>query len=194
VNNALFVSVIVPVFNDAERLKVCLRALEDQTYLKQLYEVIVVDNGSEESVEPVVAEFGHARVSHEERSGSYAARNRGLALARGEIIAFTDADCIPAADWIEKGVANLLRLSHCGLIAGRVDVFPQDPHRPTAVELYESRTALLQKEYVEDGGFGATANMFTRRAVFERVGLFDGGLKSGGDIEWSRRVALLRNS
>jgi glycosyltransferase involved in cell wall biosynthesis len=184
-----FVSVIVPVFNDSERLKICLRALEDQRYPKHLYEVIVVDNGSEDSVVTVVAEFGQARASYEGRPGSYAARNRGLALARGEVLAFTDADCIPAADWIEKGVANLLHEPHCGLVAGRVNVFPQDPSRPTAVELYESRTALLQKEYVEVGGFGATANVFTRKVVFERVGLFDRDLKSGGDIEWSRRVS-----
>lgn len=184
-----FVSVIIPVYEDAKRLERCLQALENQTYAKRLYEVIVVDNGSKESIEPVVAGFRQARASYEGRSGSYAARNKGLALARGEIIAFTDADCIPAADWIEKGVATIVRMSHCGLVAGRVNLFPQDPNNPTAIELYERRTALLQKEYVEVGGFGATANIFTSKVVFERMGLFDEDLKSGGDIEWSRRVS-----
>ena len=50
-----FVSVIIPVYNDPERLKTCLQALEEQTYPKSAYEVIVVDNGSDESIEPLVA-------------------------------------------------------------------------------------------------------------------------------------------
>jgi len=96
-----FVSVIIPVYNDPERLKTCLQALEEQTYPQSSYEVIVVDNGSDESIEPIVTEFNQAKAGYEPHPGSYAARNKGLSLARGEVIAFTDADCIPALDWIE---------------------------------------------------------------------------------------------
>jgi glycosyltransferase involved in cell wall biosynthesis len=183
-----FVSVIVPVFNDAERLALCLESLERQTYPKDRYQVVVVDNGSIESVEPVVARFRQAQAVHESRPGSYAARNTGISLSNGEVVAFTDADCIPARDWIEKGVAALLLTSQCGLVAGNIDIVLKDPEHPTAVELYEARTALRQSEYVEVGGFGATANLFTFREVFERAGLFDAEVKSGGDIEWGQRV------
>jgi cellulose synthase/poly-beta-1,6-N-acetylglucosamine synthase-like glycosyltransferase len=48
-------------------------------------------------------------------------------MARGEIVAFTDSDCIPATDWIEKGVDNLLRIPNCGLVAGEIAVFFKDP-------------------------------------------------------------------
>jgi glycosyltransferase involved in cell wall biosynthesis len=182
-----FVSVIIPVRDDRQLAK-CLRALEDQTYPKSAYEVIVVDNGSNESVDPVVAGFGQAQTVREGRSGSYAARNRGLTLARGEVIAFTDSDCIPDPGWIEMGVARLLGTLNCGLIAGRVESFFEDPLRPTAVELYESVTAFPQKRYVEVRRFGATANLFTFKSVFEDVGPFDDELRSGGDYEWGRRV------
>ncbi len=185
---APLVSVIVPVFNDAEGIERCLRALENQSYSKRSYEVIVVDNGSDESIEPVVAAFGQARASHEARSGSYAARNKGIELAKGQIVAFTDADCIPAADWIELGVAALAQMPQFQLVAGRVEIFARDASHPTAVELYEMRSALLQQEYVEVGGFAATANLFTHKAVIERVGPFDAELRSGGDAEWSRRA------
>lgn len=188
-STASFVSVIVPVFNDAERLPLCLEALENQTYPKNSYEVIVIDNGSDESIEPVVARFLKARAGYEGRSSSYAARNKGISLAQGEVIAFTDADTIPSTDWIEKGVANLLRSPRCALVAGRVEIFCKDPAHPTAVELYESRMYLLQKEYVEVGRFGATANLFTFREVFDRVGLFDDHVKSSGDAEWGQRVS-----
>ncbi|MCA1631767.1 MAG: glycosyltransferase family 2 protein [Acidobacteria bacterium] len=185
-----FVSVIVPVYNDPERLLLCLQALGRQTYPQDLYEIVVVDNGSDESLDELVARSGcRARLCSEARPGSYAARNRGLSVARGEVIAFTDADCIPARDWIERGTERLRSAPGCGLVAGRVEVSPRDPKRPTAVELYEARTALTQKLYVEEGRFGATANLFAFRDTFARVGLFDEELKSGGDLEWGQRVA-----
>jgi glycosyltransferase involved in cell wall biosynthesis len=164
-----FVSVIVPVFDDAERLALCLESLERQTYSKNLYQVIVVDNGSAESVKPVVAGFRQAGAVYENRPGSYAARNTGISLARGDVLAFTDADCIPSQDWIQKGVAALLGISRGGLVAGRIDIMFRDPDHPTAVELYEARCSLRQRQYVEVGGFGATANLFTFREVFDRV-------------------------
>lgn len=99
----LFVSVIIPVLNDSERLKLCLEALEHQTYPKKLYEVIVVDNGSDQSIGSVVSKFTQATATAESHPGSYVARNKGILIAQGDIIAFTDADCIPALDWIEKG-------------------------------------------------------------------------------------------
>ncbi len=183
-NSKPFVSVVVPVYNDGARFATCLAALEEQTYPRELFEVVVVDNGSEQTVACVVERFQQARFCVEPHPGSYSARNHGLALSRSEIIAFTDSDCVPAPDWIERGVEILNGAKDCGLVAGRIEGFFDDPRRPTAVELYESVTAHAQKTFVEVGRFGATANLFTRRKVFERVGAFDANIKSGGDVEW----------
>jgi glycosyltransferase involved in cell wall biosynthesis len=188
-----FVSVIIPVFNDSERLKICLEALENQTYPKTLYEVIVVDNGSDkdQNIKEVVAQFSHGIATYEGTPGSYAARNKGISLAKGEVIAFTDADCIPAPDWIEKGVKTLLQVPNCGMVAGKIEIFVRNPNQLTIVELYEKATSFQQKKYIEKHKFGTTANVFTFKDVIERVGLFDGNLKSSGDFEWGRRVASL---
>jgi glycosyltransferase involved in cell wall biosynthesis len=185
-----FVSVIIPVYNDAERLKLCLEALENQTYTKTGYEVIVVDNASDEAadIKGVVAQFGQAIAAYENTPGSYAARNKGISLAKGEVIAFTDADCIPASDWIEKGVEHLLDVPNCGLVAGKIEIFFKDPTRLTTVELYESLMALPQQEFLEKHQYGATANVFTWRKVIKDVGAFDPSLKSSGDVEWGQRV------
>ena len=185
-----FVSVIVPVFNDAARLKICLEALEAQTYPKNLYEVIVVDNASEEGqdIQGVVAQFSQAIAAFESTPGSYAARNRGISLAKGEIIAFTDADCIPCHRWVEAGV-NCLQDPHCGLVAGKIKIFFKNPNHPTSVELYESIAAFHQKRWLEKDHFGATANLFTWKKVIEKIGAFDETLKSSGDREWGNRVA-----
>jgi glycosyltransferase involved in cell wall biosynthesis len=183
-----YVSVIVPVWNDAERLGDCLRALEAQTYPGELYEVVVVDNDSEEPVGPVVERHGRARLVHEGSPGSYAARNTGLAQARGVVVAFTDADCLPAPDWIEKGVERLTRGGGRLVVAGRVEIFPRTPRRPNAVEQYEVLFALAQRRYVREYRFGATANLFAWREAFARVGPFLSEVKSGGDLEWVRRA------
>lgn len=183
-----FVSVIIPVFNNSKALKKCLEALENQTYLKSLYEVIVIDNGSDEDIKPLVAQFCQAFATYESRPGSYVARNKGIFLARGEVTAFTDSDCIPAPDWIEKGVANLLRVSNCGLVAGKVEFLFKNPNEPTAVELYDSVNFLQQQKYIEEMKFGATANLFTWKSVINDVGFFNDTLKSGADREWGQRV------
>lgn len=182
------VSVIIPVFNDPNRLRLCLQALAQQTYPKDSYEVIIVDNDSTFSIEPVVTQFDVVRTIHEKKPGSYAARNKGISIADGEIIAFTDSDCIPAPNWIEEGVSSLLSTPNCGLVAGKITLFCKDQNHPTAVELYESIMAFPQKRYIEENRYGATANVFTFMEVIRNVGLFNDRLTSGGDAEWGKRV------
>lgn len=104
-----FVSVVIPVFNDAVRLDTCLAALAAQTYPKDSFEVVVVDNGSTDDVEMVTGNFAFVRLVSESRPSQFAARNTGIENAKGEVIALTDADCIPAADWLERGVERLLQ-------------------------------------------------------------------------------------
>jgi glycosyltransferase involved in cell wall biosynthesis len=183
------VSVVIPVFNDAARLGYCLAALETQTFPGDKYEVIVVDNNSTDNVKQLVGNFSHAVYVHESRPGSYAARNAGIKCAKGVVVAFTDSDCIPATDWIERGVVRLQQTPNCGLVAGKVNIFFKDPERPTAVELYERINAFRQHDYVRAQRFGATANVFTLRAVLDHVGPFNSDLKSSGDREWGQRVA-----
>src|SRR3954467_928936 len=183
-----FVSVIIPVYNDGERLRICLTALSRQTYGTSLFEVIVVDNGSKVSPEPIVAGVPFAKLTTETRPGSYCARNPGLTLAKGELLAFTDADCVPRPDWLDKGVAAFLREPNAGLVGGRIQVFFKNPEKPTFVEVYESVRAFPQHDYIHEHRYGATANMITSRAVMDRVGKFNDVLKSSGDKDFGNRV------
>jgi glycosyltransferase involved in cell wall biosynthesis len=181
-----FVSVIIPVYNDRERLCLCLEALEKQTYACDRYEVVVVDNASSEPVGAEVKRFPHASAEYESRPGSYAARNRGIAASRGEILAFTDADCIPSECWLEEGVAGLT--TQCStIIGGRIDVFPVNTAHPTAVELYEMAFAFPQHQTVKSG-FSVTANLITKREVIDQVGEFEASFKSTGDKDWCIRA------
>ncbi len=186
-----FVSVIVPVHNDAARLARCLHALESQTYPPDRYEVVVVDNGSDVPVTRSIGEFPHARFEREPKPGDNAARIAGLACARGEIVACTDADCLPEPGWIAGGVACFLHTPNCGLVGGRIEVVVEDTgRRPSVAAILSAATHLKQERFVEQGRWAAFANLFTSRQVIERVGWINPALLTCGENEWCRRVDL----
>ncbi|MGF1458998.1 MAG: glycosyltransferase [Leptolyngbyaceae cyanobacterium] len=185
-----FVSVIIPVYNQSELLVRCLAALAQQTYPRSRYEIIVIDNASDDAaaVAAAIAPYENIRLTYEAQPGSYVARNQGMRLAQGEIFAFTDADCAPAADWLAQGVQELMAHPDCGQVIGEIEIFFADPQHPTPVELYEQITAFPQARLLQELHGGATANLFTRRSVMDAVGPFDPQLKSNGDLEWGQRV------
>lgn len=92
-------SVIVPAYQAAGTLPACLAALANQTVAPQSYEVIVVDDGSTDGTAEIAQQAGVITVT-QAHAGAAAARNRGAALARGELLLFTDADCAPVPGWI----------------------------------------------------------------------------------------------
>lgn len=184
-----FVSVIVPVFNDNDRLQACLDALARQSYPAERFEVVVVDNGSNESVGPVIRRHrGMATLIEESNPGSYSARNRGIEQVRGEILAFTDSDCIPAADWIATGVAALKADPELAMVGGSIRMSPEDSTRLSALELHQLQLGFQQERYIKELHFSVTANLFTLRRVFDLVGMFNPRLRSFGDLEWGQRV------
>lgn len=185
--SSLLVSVIIPVFNDQSGINACLNALLLQNYPHSRFEVIVVDNASTNPVSVDPAHAGFAKVIACASPGAYAARNAGIAVAKGDILAFTDADCIPDSNWISAGITALLA-SHIPCIIGgevKMRLSPQ----PSAVELYQYLTGFMQQENIDKRGFTATANLFVFRDHLNEIGLFDETLLSGGDREWSWRAA-----
>ena len=92
-------SVIVPAYQAADSLGLCLDALNAQTVARDLYEVIVVDDGSTDGTGEIAQQAG-ARVITQRNAGPAAARNAGAAAGRGDLLLFTDADCAPVPGWI----------------------------------------------------------------------------------------------
>ncbi len=114
-----FVSVIIPVYNEPDNIRSSLSSIVDQTYPETRYEVLVVDNGSTDETRTVVREFPVQLLVEDEVQGSYAARNRGIERATGEILAFTDADCVPEQEWLWSGVSKMHQ-ADAELVAGRI--------------------------------------------------------------------------
>lgn len=179
-------SVVIPVLDDRDRLAACLDSLGPQA-VECDAEIIVVDNGSRDDPGEVVAGHSAARLVHEPARGSYTARNTGLAVASGQVVAFTDADCIPADDWLPRGIAAVG--SGVDRVAGRIELMLHRPGRPTGLEQWELLNSFRQDRYVAESGWAATANLFVRRDVLDAVGPFEARLRSGGDKEWGQRAS-----
>lgn len=183
---ATSISVIVPVLDDAQRLGACLDGLLGQTGAVDL-EVVVVDNGSTDgSAEVAVRHPLSPRLVTEPRRGSYAARNAGLAVARGDVVAFIDADCVPAPEWAVAGASAVERSP---VVGGAVR--QRRSAHPTVWERYDCAVYLRQEDVVREQGYAATANLWVRREVLDQVGLFDASLLSSGDFEWGQRAIAL---
>ncbi|WP_432486600.1 glycosyltransferase family 2 protein [Kineococcus sp. SYSU DK018] len=183
-------SVVVPVHDGVQDLRRCLSALLRQDYPAGRFRVIVVDNASREDVSAALPDDERFVLLSEPVPGSYRARNRALAEADGEVVAFTDADCTPEPDWLRRGVEALRRTGdHLAMVGGAVELtFPAGRPR-TAWELYEAAHAFPQREYLAKQRFAVTANLFTWRSALEEIGPFDASLASRGDAEWGQRLA-----
>lgn len=176
------VSVVVPVYNDSERLSLCLEALRKQVSIDVPYEVLVVDNGSTPPAsERLGHEFPEVRFIDEAEPGSYAARNAGVAEASYGLLAFTDADCLPEPNWLAAGLAGARATYPRVYLGGPVEVFARDPQRPTWAERFEQVFEFDQAACIHNENYSVTANMWTSRAVFDEVGGFETRVLSGGD-------------
>lgn len=161
------VSIVVPTCRRNELLSRCLDCLFAQNFPKEQYEIIIADDGCEETTRQVVADkqLKDQRVSVKYvpvilSHGPAAARNWAWRKARGEIIAFTDDDCLPDTDWLRKGIEAFTpeTIGVWGKITMPLSQRPSD---------YELNAASLAKaEFV-------TANCFCRRNALEEIGGFD---------------------
>ncbi len=167
-----FVSVIVPVYNAPEDIRNCLGSLVEQTYPDKRWELLVVDNDSTDRTPEVVKEYDEAKLLRElEIQGSYAARNKGMKNADGEIIAFIDSDCTPEPDWLEQGVKGLSCKS-ADLGGGKVRFTYSSTH--SAAEMYDSMVNMQIEQNIKERSVAKTANLFVRKEVFEAIGMFFG--------------------
>lgn len=181
-------SVIIPTYNGGELLRACLKSIERLNFPKQDFEVIVVDNNSTDNTKAIIAEFPFKYVSEHETQSSYAARNAGVAAAQGKLLAFTDSDCEVHPDWLSHIVDAASRNPKAGCIAGEIEPFPG----ATLVERFSDKIGLLRQRGPLSGWhfkpYAQTANASFRRDVFDRIGLFDGHVRSGGDATFAWRM------
>lgn len=179
------VTVIIPVFNAEHWVEDVLKSLCSQTYLQEKTEIIFVDNGSTDNSKHIIRKYPVKLLISDDGRNPYLARNKALKIAKGEIIAFTDANKIPERNWIEMGVDAFIG-QKADLAAGDIQ-FKLDEHSGPA-EIYDSITFNDNRLLTEREGAAVTGNLFVKRELFDVLDKFPENRRSGMDVWWTRRA------
>jgi glycosyltransferase involved in cell wall biosynthesis len=185
------ISVVIPLYNEADEIESCLRAFTRQTY-RGRFEVIVVDNNSSDDSPARVWQFAvthpkmEIRLIHEGKQGVSAASQAGFAHAQYPIIARTDADTVVADDWLEV-IEQRFHDAKVAALCGRVGF--RDPRPLQKWLLFEQIIAFHQKVHIlikkpHFWGF----NFAVRKEVFQRTGGFDTRLRMAEDLDLALRI------
>jgi glycosyltransferase involved in cell wall biosynthesis len=181
------ISIIIPVYNDPKGLRDTLESLVDQEY--EDYEILPVDNNSNDNTAEVIEEFENKYpdlvkgYEENEVQGSYAARNKGVRKAKGDIICFLDADMWVDDDYLSK-VSEYFNKTQVKYSGCNVKIISK---KETIWARYNEATGFNIEESIENN-FAQTCCLICKSEIFEKVGLFDDQLISGGDVEFGKRV------
>lgn len=167
-------SIVVPTYNRPQQLMYCLTALAHLSYPRESFEVIVVNDGGGFSLDELVQQFHHRlhlRLLRITNSGPGVARNHGAAIARGRFLAFTDDDCQPAADWLQK-LDGRLRKRQEWLIGGHIrNLLQRNIYAATSHLIHEAVYAFYNR-VPEAAYFVASNNMAIATDLFRDAGGF----------------------
>ena len=175
-------SVIIPAFNEAKNIERCLEALCAQTLSKQMFEVIVVDNGSSDGTVAAASRFLEAlplQVVSKTQARISVVRNYGAALARGEILAFLDADCIAPSTWLDLSDAT----APTNALWGAHYLIPANATWIGRVWFSHQAT-----EQAGEVSFVPAGDLFIARIDFDRIGGFAESLQTSEDVELCLRA------
>jgi mycofactocin system glycosyltransferase len=185
-----FVSIVIPVRDQAVDLADCLMSLANLDYPPDRLEIIVVDDGSKKDASQIITSDNIQIVRLEKSQGPAIARNIGAEKASGDILAFLDADCIAGERWLKEIVPFFLA-NRIGAVGGYVKGYYQkgclDRYEATASSLNMGTRILLE------GKSGATfyvptANMLVRLDNFMSIGGFRAGMRIGEDVDFCWRL------
>ncbi|MFN6518949.1 MAG: glycosyltransferase [Nostoc sp. CreGUA01] len=186
------VSVVIPIYNGEADLPDLLNCLLSQTYPKDRVEYLLVDNNSSDRTLTLLKTTAEncpitiRPLSENQIQSSYAARNTGIRVARGEIIVFTDADCRPQPQWLNALIQPFVNLEVV-IVAGEILALPGK----TLLEQHADREETLSQKHTLGHSFrpyGQTANLAIRRIALEKAGLFRPHLTTGGDADICWRI------
>jgi glycosyltransferase involved in cell wall biosynthesis len=165
------ISVVVPVYNAEKYLKGCIEALLSQDYPREKSELIFVDDCSNDSSAEIIKGYPVTYLRSDANRGAYASRNKGIEHATGEIVAFTDPDCIPVTNWL-KNIAAAMGPPEVMVVMG----YQQSGRKTNTLALLDDYET-MQKEYIFNSDiralyYGYTNNMAVRRELFDTLGGF----------------------
>jgi glycosyltransferase involved in cell wall biosynthesis len=172
------VSVVVPTYRRAANLPRLIAALEAQTLARDRFEVVVVDNGSDDDTPAVLAALAASSplrlvpLRVEVNEGPARARNLGWRASSAPLVAFTDDDCVPRPDWLAQAVATAWATPHLGVLQGAT-------LRPVGAAVATMRSVV--RETLRPSPYFEGCNLVFPREVLERTGGFDESFPFSGE-------------
>ena len=179
------ISVVIPSRDRPRQLARCLEALAASACARELFQVIVVDDGSRTPLEPSVREWAGRltlRVLRQSNAGPAAARNAGAAAAAGQLLAFTDDDCLPDAQWL-PALSRQAAATPQRLLGGRtINALPRNPYASASQAIVDVVYRHYNSE-PEHPRFFASNNMAVPADLFARIGGFSPSFRTSEDRE-----------
>lgn len=187
------VSVIIPAYNAEKTISMCLRALVEQNFPKEKYEIIVVDDGSKDNTKEILKKISMKypiiKMISQKNKGPAAARNTGAKLAKGNILLFTDADCVPEQNWIKEMVKPFENQEVVGVsgVYGKNLAKHSVLARLIDAEIKEKYSKLLKLNQID---FISTYSAAYKKEFFFKVGGFDENFRkpAGEDTDLSFKI------
>jgi glycosyltransferase involved in cell wall biosynthesis len=184
------VSVVLVRTGGLEQLRECLRGLSSQSHPRSYIEIIVVEPSEQRFTATVLAEFPFVKYTREEQPGRAAARNKGAALASGELIAFLDSESRVSGGWVEEAHAAAERCAFDCLVTSSVE---EQDSRVTAHRRYAAATFERRKSYIDGSPAFFVDGMVVPQAVWQQVGPFNEVLGDRACIDWDWLTRAFRS-
>jgi GT2 family glycosyltransferase len=181
--NPPIASVVIPTRNRPQAVEHCLDALAAQTMPSGSFEVLVVDDGSEPTLVLDPARWASKfslKLIHQKNTGPAGARNRGVAEARGEFLAFTDDDCLPTPTWLETLIDALRENSEAMVGGSAFNGLKENPFSETSQLILEMVYDHFNYDRA-DAYFFASNNLACRKDEFLKIGAFDVSFRAASE-------------
>ena len=177
------ISVIIPTFNEEENIAQCLVSLSHQTIPRGEYEIIVVDGGSKDATCAIAKKYADSVIVQTSRKVG-GARNDGVMVAKGEIIATTDADCILPPGWLERIIRDFKKP---GVVQVYGPVYPIEEGLGNQFSLFLANTFSRIGYYSRIFYYTLGCNTAFRKEAFEKAGMYR-CIDAGDDLEIAMRL------
>jgi mycofactocin system glycosyltransferase len=184
------VSVVIPTNRLSADLVECLESVDGLDYPREKLEVLLVEDAAPPNPDIRLARFGIKRIGLQKAQGPATARNIGAEEARGEILAFLDADCIADKNWLKETIP-FFQVEGLGAVGGFVEGY----YKKSFLDRYEEVSSslnmgprLLFEGNTSSNFYVPTCNMLVRRKAFEEAGGFNGGMRLGEDVDFCWRM------